>query len=83
MSAETPLMVVKVEDAASVDRELEHASAVLREKATSWGLLVTRVDFTTYTVALSPDIPFGFTRELDLLGTRAPLFHPALITDDV
>lgn len=67
MSAETSLIVVKVEDAPSVDRELEHASAVLREKATSWGLLVTRVDFTTYTVALSPDIPFGFTRELDLL----------------
>ncbi|MGO4236912.1 hypothetical protein [Pseudarthrobacter sp. YAF2] len=67
MSAETSPIVVKVEDAASVNRELEHASAVLREKATSSGLLVTRVDFTTYTVALSPDIPFGFTRELDLL----------------
>ena len=67
MSAETSPIVVKVKDAASVDRELEHASAVLREKATSRGLLVTRVDFTTYTVALSPDIPFGFTRELDLL----------------
>ncbi len=67
MSAETSLIVVKVQDAASVGRELEHASSVLREKATSWGLLVTRVDFTTYTVALSPDIPFGFTRELDLL----------------
>lgn len=67
MSAETSLIVVKVEDAASVDHRLEQASTVLREKATSWGLLVTRVDFTTYTVALSPDIPFGFTRELDLL----------------
>lgn len=67
MSAETSLIVVKVEDATSVDRELEDATAVLREKATSWGLPVTRVDFTTYTVALSPDIPFGFTRELDLL----------------
>lgn len=67
MSTKTSTIVVKVEDAASVDRELEHASSILREKATSWGLLVTRVDFTTYTVALSPDIPFGFTRELDLL----------------
>ncbi|WP_164200635.1 hypothetical protein [[Micrococcus luteus] ATCC 49442] len=67
MSAETPLIVVRVEDAASVGRELEQASAVLREKATSSGLLVTRVDFTTYTVALHPDIPFGFTQELDLL----------------
>ncbi|QSZ53901.1 hypothetical protein RI444_08730 [Paenarthrobacter sp. AT5] len=67
MSAETPLIVVKVEDAASVDRELEQASAVLREKATSSVLLVTRVDFTTYTVALHPGISFGFTQELDLL----------------
>jgi len=67
MSAETSLIVVKAEDAASVERELEHAVGVLREKATSWGILVTRVDFTTYTVALSPNIPFGFTRELDLL----------------
>ncbi|WP_026547890.1 hypothetical protein [Paenarthrobacter nicotinovorans] len=67
MSAETSLIVVKVKDAASVDRELEHASAVLREKATPWGLLVTRVDFATYTVALSPEIPLGVTRELDLL----------------
>ena len=67
MSVETSHIVVKVEDAASVDRELGHASAVLRGKATSWGLLVTRVDFTTYTVTLCPDVPFGFTRELDLL----------------
>ena len=67
MSAEMSLIVVKVADAASVNRELEHASAVLREKTTNSGLLVTRVDFTTYTVALSPDIPFGFTQELDLL----------------
>lgn len=61
------MIVVKVEDAVSLDRELERASSILREKDTSWGLLVTRVDFTTYTVALSPDIPFGFIRELDLL----------------
>lgn len=67
MSAETSFIVVKVENAATVDRELQHASSILREKDTRWGLLVTRVDFTTYTVALSPDIPFGFTRELDLL----------------
>ncbi|MGO4238591.1 hypothetical protein [Pseudarthrobacter sp. YAF2] len=67
MSAETSPIVVKVEDAASLHVELEHASSILREKATSDGLLVTRVDFTTYTVALSSDIPFGFTRELDLL----------------
>lgn len=67
MSTTTATLIVKVEDAASIDSQLEHASSILREKATSWGLLVTRVDFATFTVALSPDIPFGFTRELDLL----------------
>lgn len=67
MSLTTSTITVKVKDAVSVDRQLEHASSILREKATSWGLLVTRVDFTTFTVALSPDVPFGFTRELDLL----------------
>lgn len=67
MSTETSTIIVKVEDAASIDRELESASSILRERSTTWGLLVTRVHFTTFTVAISPDIPFGFTRELDLL----------------
>lgn len=67
MSLTTSPITVKVKDAASMDIQLEYASSILREKATSWGLLVTRVDFTTFTVALSPDVPFGFTRELDLL----------------
>lgn len=63
----TPTITVKVKDASSRDRHLEQASALLREKATDCGILVTRVDFATFTIALSPDIPFGFTRELDLL----------------
>lgn len=67
MSPKTSTIVVTVEDAESVDRRLEHASAILRERATKWSLLVTRVGFGTNTVALSPDVPFGFTRELDLL----------------
>lgn len=67
MSATTPAIIVNVQDPGSIDRELEQASNVLREQDTSWGLLVTRVDFTTFTVAVSPDVPFGFTRELDLL----------------
>lgn len=67
MSREIPSVTVKVEDATSRDLQLEHATSILRERATDWGILVTRVDFTTFTIALSPDIPFGFTRELDLL----------------
>lgn len=67
MSTTTAAVTSKVKEAASIDRHLELASSILRERATSWGLLVTRVDFTTFTVALSPDVPFGFTRELDLL----------------
>lgn len=35
--------------------------------ATSCGILVTRVDFTTFTIALSPQIAYGLTREIDLL----------------
>lgn len=67
MSRTTSTITVKVEDAASIDGQLEHATSILREKTTNCGLLITREDFTTFTVALSPDIPFGFTQELDLL----------------
>lgn len=67
MPTPTSTITVKVEDAPSRDRQLEHASSLLREKATDCGILVTRMDFTTFTIVLSPDIPFGLTRELDLL----------------
>jgi hypothetical protein len=67
MPARTSTITVKVKDASSRDRRLEQASSLLREKATDCGILVTRMDFTTFTIALSPDIPFGFTQELDLL----------------
>lgn len=67
MSKKIPPITVTIEDAMSRDLELERAASKLRESSSDWGILVTRVDFTTFTVALSPDIPFGFTRELDLL----------------
>lgn len=67
MSTEIAPITIKVEDAALKGRQLDQATALLRERATDWGILVTRVDFTTYTAALSPNVPFGFTRELDLL----------------
>jgi hypothetical protein len=58
---------VKVGDPASRDRQLEEATSLLREKATGCGILVTRVDFTTFTISLSPDIAYGLTWEIDLL----------------
>lgn len=67
MPTPTSTITVKVEDASSRDRQLEQASSLLHEKATDCGILVTRIDLTTFTIALSPDIPFGLTRELDLL----------------
>lgn len=39
---------------------------LLLEKGTDSCILVNRVNFTTFTVTLSPDTPFGLTRENDL-----------------
>lgn len=67
MSTVTSTITVRVEDPASRDRQLERATSVLCEKAVGYGILVTRVDYTTYTVALSPEVAYGQTREVDLL----------------
>jgi hypothetical protein len=67
MTTATSTITVKVKDRASRDRQLEQATSLLREKAARCGILVTRVNFTTFTVTLSPDIAFGLTREIDLL----------------
>lgn len=67
MSTTTSRITVKVEDRASRDRQLEQTCALLRREATDCGILVTRVDHTTFEFALSPDVPFGLTREMDLL----------------
>lgn len=67
MSTTTSSLIVKVEDRASRDRQLEQTCALLRRVATDCGILVTRVDHFTFEVALSPDVPFGLTREIDLL----------------
>lgn len=37
------------------------------EKATDSGILVPRINFTTFIGTLSPDTPFGLAREIDLL----------------
>jgi hypothetical protein len=67
MSTTTPKITIKVEDPASRDRQLEQTCTLLRREATDCGILVTRVHHTTFEVALSPDVPFGLTREIDLL----------------
>ncbi|WP_248763333.1 hypothetical protein [Pseudarthrobacter sp. SSS035] len=67
MSTTTSTITVKAEDPASRDRQLEQTCALLRREATDCGILVTRVDHTTFEVAISPDVEFGLTRELDLL----------------
>lgn len=66
MSTTTPTIVVRVKDRAFPDRQLDMATALLRKKATCCGILVTRVNFTTFTVTASPDTKFGITREIDL-----------------
>ncbi|MCX2750041.1 hypothetical protein OOZ51_19835 [Arthrobacter sp. MI7-26] len=67
MSNANPVMTIKVEDPDSRDQQLDQATSLLREMATSCGILVTRIDFTTFTIALSPKIHFGYIREVDLL----------------
>jgi hypothetical protein len=67
MSTATSSITVKVEDPASKDRQLDKAIALLREQPIGCGILVTRVDFKTFTVALTPGIAFGLTQEIDRL----------------
>lgn len=47
--------------------QLEQTCDLLRKEATGCGILVTRIDRRTFEVALSPDVAFGLTCELDLL----------------
>jgi hypothetical protein len=67
MPLTTSRITVKVEDPELRDQQLERTCALLRKEAADCGILVTRFDTTAFEVALSPDVPFGLTRELDLL----------------
>jgi hypothetical protein len=60
-------ITLKVEDPESRDRQLEQTCSLLRSEATDCGILVIRVDPTTFEVAFNPEVEFGLTRELDLL----------------
>lgn len=53
-------------DRASMERQLDDAVAVARAQAAiegRQGILVTRHDYSSFTVALSDAVPFGLTRE--------------------
>lgn len=67
MPKATSTIIVEVGDCGSRDKQLEQATSLLRERATICGILVTRVNFTTFEVTLNSDIPFGLTRETDLM----------------
>lgn len=68
MSSKPSNITVKVEDPAFRDGQLEQATALIREQAAGCGILVTRINHTTFTVGLSPDVKFGLTKEIDLLS---------------
>lgn len=67
MSTTISRTIVKVEDPGSRDQQLERTCALLRKQATDCGILVTRVDHSTFEIALSPSVAFGLTCEMDLL----------------
>jgi hypothetical protein len=65
IAAET-VLTVTVTDRADMDRQLDEAVAVARERGTRGrrqGILVTRHGHDFFTVALSDTVPFGLTRE--------------------
>jgi hypothetical protein len=59
-------ILVKVTDRASMERRLDEAVTLARTRAMQerrQGILVTRHDYDSFTVALSDAVPFGMTRE--------------------
>ncbi|MET3368470.1 UNVERIFIED_CONTAM: hypothetical protein ABIE34_001710 [Jeotgalibacillus campisalis] len=60
-------IIVNAEDPMSRDRQLEQTCELLRKNAKDCGILVTRVDYFTFEVALSPKVAFGLTHEMDRL----------------
>lgn len=60
---------IVITDPTSRDTELNMAVKMAAELATRekrCGILVTRHDFSKFTVALSPDVPFGLIHEQSL-----------------
>lgn len=67
MPIATSSITVTADHPASRDRQLEQATSLLREKAIDPGIVVTRVDHRTFTIALSPEVAYGQTRKVDLM----------------
>ena len=65
MPTHTSITVI-AQDRASRDQQLDEATRLLYEKRPQSGLLVTRHTFTTFTVALHPEIGHGTIQEKDL-----------------
>jgi hypothetical protein len=67
METATDLIIaVTVTDRAGLDRQLDEAVTVAKAKAMEekrHGILITRLDYSSFTVALSESVPFGLTRE--------------------
>ncbi|TWD47057.1 hypothetical protein FB478_11413 [Arthrobacter sp. AG367] len=66
MSTAAPI-IIEVQDRASRDDQLEQATNLLKDLATSCGILITRHSFSTYTAALSVNVEYGRIQEMDLL----------------
>ncbi len=57
---------VEANDPSALDEELSKAADMARQQAVHEGqngVLVTRHGYTSFTVAISPDVPFGQTHE--------------------
>lgn len=66
MPIQTSITVV-ARNRVSRDQQLDEATHLLREEQPRCGILVTRHTFTTFTVALHPDIAHGMIQEKDLV----------------
>jgi hypothetical protein len=63
---DTQTLEITAQDPESVQNELSAAVIRARDRALSGGrqgILVTQHSFSSYTVAISPDVPYGESRE--------------------
>jgi hypothetical protein len=65
-TSEDLILAVRVSDPADMQRQLDEAVTTARARAINErrrGILVRRFDYTTFSVELSDEVPFGVTRE--------------------
>jgi len=60
-----PTITIKARDALSLQADLHKAEQTARVHAAALGLgvMVTQHDYSTYSVTISPNVPYGETRE--------------------